>query len=213
LDILKYLKENDVNYTLLGAGLILASYLKWNENEMPFSTKNELSKLLGVSKNTTTKIRNNLLETGLIYKKDKRLFLNKEMFYKGKDNANKYVKGYSLQIRELNKSLTLSQIGLLFVIIPYIAYGTNVLVSNPQEKDVNKLKSITMSELADIVGVHKFKLSSKLKELKTEINGSEMYLIGRVTAGRQATLIVNPYVLDRKSHEDVINNLIFQVKK
>jgi hypothetical protein len=48
----------------------------------------------------------------------------------------------------------LAQIGLLFIIVPYVAYGTNALVHNAEETDVDKLKPISMQEFATILGLH-----------------------------------------------------------
>lgn len=90
-----------------------------------------------------------------------------------------------------------ADIGFIYKCIPYLNYDSNFLTKNPDESDYSKVEFLTQNDLAEVQGMSRQKIVSKLSSIV--YNG--MYVFARVRVGgiRDVRIKVNPFVIYRKA--------------
>lgn len=198
-EAMEFMLNNEIDFTLLGACLVLASYITWGSNNLPFNKVGDIYKALNVTDKPGAAILNKLESSGLIKRDGKNIEVNKEIFDKGSIDSNSFVKAYSLRIRGLVEHLSLSQIGMLFVIIPYLGINSNALVWNPHEAVKENLIPLTMEDLSQIFGFKGEKsIFKRLSNAKIVLDGHIMYAITPLKRDGMTMIFVNPALISRK---------------
>jgi len=173
----------------LGYFLVLQTYIDYDNNALIVSTHNpvpmskgQIAEALGIAnrsmvkKNIDTFIEKGLLiEKTLVYKgKQYNAYcVNEKYHFKGKTNNKAVAKSFSTQIRNIYKSNLSkrgnkqpSDLGFMYMMLPYIHYDLNVLCSNPFEKDAQNIQPLSLTELCELTGVDKKRMQNKLVNLK-----------------------------------------------
>ncbi|WP_106450230.1 hypothetical protein [Trichococcus alkaliphilus] len=106
-------------------------------------------------------------------------------------------------------TVTASDLGLVFAVIPYVNIATNVLAYNIQESDGNKVLGIALGDLAELLGID-------LKTLQRHVNGAKfngMHIFSKSQAGSEKFIKVNPLIVYRKAGKpDVASYVEFTAK-
>ena len=161
-----------------------------------------------------------LSDCGYIYETEEGyLMINDKIMNKGKillENKidNTYTRVFKENVQNLFNGATTKQqkqLANLFKILPYINFRHNIFCSNPTETDINKLETLTWSDLAEICGYDKTKVTRFKKDLFTlEING-EM-VIGQFTTQQSYYICVNPRVYYANNEIEYVKGLLHSFK-
>lgn len=96
-----------------------------------------------------------------------------------------------------NEGLQPAEIGFIYKTIQFIHYDSNLLVTNPTEKELRELNTLSLEALAKIMKLSVTETSRRL----TSIQWNNMYVFGRIRVGRKLRIKANPYLLYRKAGE------------
>lgn len=173
--------------------LFLATYLQYETNQIRFSNgravdRQQLCELLQMQKRRFDEFIARATDAGFIYynEDDAIFYMNEERFYRGK--ASRHVADtkekastriYRDTIRELYneycKGRSLANLSLIYRVLPFVSYSTNVLSHNPKAAP-GEIKPIELSELQRILSYSsKQKLVQALQKIK--LNGEPVFLI------------------------------------
>lgn len=114
-----------------------------------------------------------------------------------------YQKVFAEPIKQLFRqtpSCKLGQLGLAFLLLPYLNRQFNVLCFNPYEDDWNKLELLTMSDVCQILDYdvsHAMRLQRDLEKLKYDYNEKQEFLFAFVgqSSASQKRIMVNPHFI------------------
>ncbi|WP_059102995.1 hypothetical protein [Shouchella shacheensis] len=92
-------------------------------------------------------------------------------------------------------ALPLTQAGLLYKLLPYIHYHTNIIVSNPNEEDETKIQPMTREELAKAIQ-HS---PTELTKLMQALHARKLILTSSYT--REQIYTIHPDLMYRKNSD------------
>lgn len=164
-----------------------------------------LSKICGLSRQRFAAFYGKLTGAGIInVEHDGWLRVSETEFFRG-DMATirdavagyQYVQMYRRAIRELYRqygSRNLSRVALIYEILPFLNFATNMLCENPDEADNELLMPLTLDRLADKLGRNTKKLKPAMTAVK--LGGKPVFaFLEDVHDGRKRRVIVNPAVV------------------
>jgi hypothetical protein len=155
---------------------------------------NEMIKELDISKMTFYRFFNACLDNNIIIKNDDDYLINSKYHYKGKGKGDeRVVKVYNTKIRNAYKQMKSTELGLIYLLLPYIHYQTNTLCFNPYEEDVTKLQKLNRKQVCELIGIDPATFSKKI--LKAKIDNKGVFAEVKVLGKR--SYLVNPWVLTR----------------
>lgn len=164
--------------------------------------KKGLRTLLGLGERAYRDFYNKLERESIIYDMGDHICMNEDWFKKGEINATDLTKrGLSFArtiikpIRELYESYGktragVTNLGLLYMALPYISYETNALVSNPEEENISIIDRLNLEQVAELFGYEPKHVTPALRKVK--LNGE--YVFGFMTVGNSKTVYVNPRI-------------------
>ena len=163
--------------------------------------KKVLKDKLDLSNKYWSEFMKEMKEREIIIEQDGQIYLSQKFFAKGSlETTHSHTRLFNKFIRDIYEKCdnikTLNQIAYLYRLIPFVNRRTNMVCSNPNEQDPERVHPITLGEFCDMVGYDKKnarRLAADLLELKC--NGQN--LIGSfVTNLNQTTwkIIVNPRI-------------------
>lgn len=218
--VYKYCKLNDkLDQKDMTRLIFLASYVNYkgylmNDNHKPV-IKSQLMKIMKLSKQSFYDFYNKLIDLDIINDKGEKIYLKKSLFFKGAVESNKkyiqgrsYIRLYIDTIRWLYNSVPVKQhkqLGIVFVLIPYINRWHNILCLNPNESILDDVEVMTLQKLAEILGYN----ASYIRQLKKELlkikleNGSRLISFVEKEPGEEKKqLIINPAVIYGESEPE-----------
>ncbi|MCP1122939.1 hypothetical protein NKR74_06255 [Bacillus sp. 3103sda1] len=178
-----------------GVLMLLMSFVKLNsdgqlyiekDRKLERMTVSDVESLIGKSERQTRKVLAELEKLSLIERnkegRDVYVSLGENFFNCGIYEGNeRFVKVYKAHLKEIAKQVTLSELGLLMLLLTHIHYKTHLLVDNPNEKDLSKLVIWQRKHIAEELGVsidfvkraipklRKVKAIMEIKSVKTGI--------------------------------------------
>lgn len=200
--------------------MFLATFLRYNSNilyatERKILKKSQLSELLHLSEKTFYRFWTEVSGKYVIENPDGTLSMGdiffrgnmSKKFENGKLSAS-YQKIYISALRELYDRTPISKhryLGYVFSILPFINWEYNILSHNPEENDLDKLKTMTLDDLCEALHYSKSQRSRLLdayKQLLFECEGKQQHFLSFVTDDPRTgdfRIFVNPHVLYRGS--------------
>lgn len=200
--------------------MFLATFLRYDSNilyatERKFLKKSQLPELLHLSEKTFYRFWTEVSGKYVIENPDGTLSMGNiffrgsmsKKFENGRLSAN-YQKIYISALRELYDRTPISKhryLGYVFLILPYINWEYNILSHNPEENDLDKLKTMTLDDLCEALHYSKSQRSRLLnayKQLTFECEGKSQHFLSFVTDDPRTgdfRFFVNPHVLYRGS--------------
>lgn len=174
--------------------------LKNTKTKTPI-TRNDLSGIMGLSRQATDKFYNAVSPKYLIQSDDGTLSINGSIFLRGKlkrKQYDPYQKLYVDGIRKLYSMAKPSQhryLGYVFKMLPHINLEYNVLCHNPFESNLDDVQLMTTDEFCEIIGYdisNWHRLDTIYKNLRFDVNNEQVRFCAFVTDGG---IFVNPRVL------------------
>ncbi|MGG0793165.1 hypothetical protein ABE137_03935 [Brevibacillus laterosporus] len=167
----------------------------------------DIARVLGRGKTQTTEILRRLEELGVIScEKEGR----SNVYYISVDfhsmggvlTGASFTKLYQVKAREIAEELTLSEIGLLYKILPFFHYQTYYLCDNPDEENPEVIRHLNREQLAEKIGHDPQTVSELVGKLRSK--GVLM-----TTGSRNTThYLVHPDVMFRKEYEDEYTRVV-----
>ncbi len=113
-----------------------------------------------------------------------------------------FTKLYQVKAREIAEELTLSEIGLLYKILPFFHYQTYYLCENPDEENPEVIRHLNREQLAEKIGHDPQTVTELVGKLRSK--GVLM-----TTGSRNTThYLVHPDVMFRKEYEDEYTRVV-----
>lgn len=197
----------------------LATFLHPNDNILRYDDgteikRAEMAKLMGFSDGTLDNFLREVSNRYVFRQPDGTMAISPD-FFRGqiadriKEGANNgHQRVFIKSLRELYRQTPTSKhryLGYLFLLLPFVNWEYNVLCWNPDEKDVDKINPMSLSDFCEAIGYddnegrNSGKLLSAYKRLTFKMRGKEMdvcaYMQNLVTG--QKYFVVNPYVIYR----------------
>lgn len=220
-----------LSFKSLGYYAVLTTYadysntLKLNEQSNVPMDKNDLKDALGIKSDTTINtLLKELKSAGMITeitvdkygKKYTAFTLDTDILFKGKGTGvgvTDKVKIWQANVQKaFNKgkgTVSVTNLGLLFSVIPYVNIATNVLAYNIEEADGNKVQGIAITDLAEMLDLDPTTLQRNMSSAKFE----GRHIFGKVQSGHSKFIKVNPLIVYRKAGKpDVASYIEFTAK-
>ena len=179
-----------------------------------YITIGNLHEVLNLTKPVAKKTRINLIENNLMsIDSEGRLIINKEFCFKGKiekeEKKSMKTRMFSTAIRELyEQSLPREhkKLSMLVTLLPYISFHHNILCHEPEYEEKCKIKSMNLSEVADILKYDLNQVSRLRKDLfALRVGGEEVVMV--CTTDSAELIKINPKVYYRASDKTSFNGL------
>ncbi len=190
-------KVSEINLKVLGAFLLLTTYLKFKDNVLPFAKINEFQDIFGVEEKQTKRYIKELKDKGLLIKEGSKFSMPINIVNKGATQNKEFVRCFQQIIQDLSKSIKLEDLGFLLTIIPYIHYNKNIICHNPFESNLDLIKPMNVSELSVVLGISRPTLYTKIENLRGTFPDIKKEL--RILIKAEHGIIVNPLVLNRNT--------------
>lgn len=204
--IKQYLSSmNDTYLKAFGAVIVLSSYLPMDgTNKLPFKTMDDFAKALKLSRVNATENVKLAQELNLIYKIGNDYMLNDDVIFRGKNgNVTETVKAYHKTINAVAESMSMVEIGFLFLILPFISFDNHVVCHNPEASKLEDIVGMSLTELAAITNMNKSTISRKFKSMTFTMEGITMAVFSyfkNPVSGKQL-IVVNPALFVRSTSD------------
>ena len=199
----------NISAETVGRLIYLLTYLDYDGNLMlsqrTHLQKSDLESVMGFSKWTVNRFLKEITPSYITESKDGLKLTNADVVRGRLNKTDKvYQKMYINTIRKIYKSVKPSNhkhLGYIFQTIPYINLEYNILCTNPNEVELEKIEPITIGDFCKMIGfdVSNFHRLKKIyNSITFEINGQEQYFLSFVSNENNADTIrmfVNPRVL------------------
>ncbi|KNY26347.1 hypothetical protein [Pseudobacteroides cellulosolvens] len=212
--IYRYCKsKKDLTQADLTRLIYLASFVTY-EGILTFDNRTVLTKqnlnqlVLKLHKETFYTFYNKIVKLKIIEEKEDKLYLNKAHFFKGFPAEHKkfilkrnYIRIYIDAIQHLYKNTPVKnhkQLGIIFMLIPFINRYWNILCTNPDEQNLELLNILTLDNLAAILGYNKkylFQLKKELKKIKLADGKNVLIFIEKDIDSNKKEICINPKII------------------
>lgn len=208
-----------------GYVLMLQPYIQFETNvlitpgrtEVPLDKK-EIATILGVHAKTFKRVLDELeLADVLLPQANGTFTINDRYHFRkkvGKESVDILIKTFHTTVRELK--LKPAEMGVLYKLLPYVHYETNLICEDPFELDPTKVRFLNASQIAEKGGVSRQKVSEVIKALDKAgaIAQVQRKLFKQLEGDkREALVILNPYIFYRKQGKpDALLMQIFKAK-
>lgn len=162
-----------------------------------------------LSENTIVKIRTQLIESRLISVYEDKIKVNDNYFLRNeitKDFKKECCRVFDYGIKQLYKELKPTEhkkIGKIIPLLEYMHYSNNILCSNPAEKDLSKIKPLSIKEIGQIIDINGDNYNRAVKYL-LNVTVNDKPLLGEVRKLNSSVIVVNPTIFYKGSNiEDI----------
>ena len=197
----------------------LATFLHSNDNILRYDSgtaikRAEMAKLMGLSNSTLDSFLKKVVGRYIFRQSDGSIIISSD-FFRGQMNGrmkhgteNGYQKVFIKSLRELYRQTPVKRhryLGYLFLLLPFINWEYNVLCWNAGERDIDKIKPMSLSDFCKAIGYddngghNSQKLVNAYSQLRFVFRGKEMDVcayLDNISTGKKY-FVVNPYVLYR----------------
>ncbi|MGM7724380.1 hypothetical protein [Metabacillus sp. Hm71] len=185
--------------------LMLQPYLQFktnvlilmNADESPMTEK-ELAIALKVTPKTIKKVVENLITDDVLsidksgyYRMNERYHFRKKV----KEDESMLIKTFFTTLKQLK--LKPAELGVLYKLLPYVHYETNMICANPFEEVPADIRFLTTKQIAEVIGMHEKKAIEVLRELKK--SGAIAETTKFVEDARVKYITLNPFIFYRQS--------------
>src|SRR5699024_1316824 len=152
---------------------------------------------------------NKLEQQGVLIKESDEVFRINERYHFRKRagvDVDILIKTFNTSVKELN--LKPAEMGIIYKLLPYVHYESNLVCSNPFEKDNSKVEFLNKTKIADLIGMSRPKTDEALRKLTSAgVVATIQRKSGLVPQdssskdGRETVILINPSVITRKREE------------
>lgn len=187
--------------------------------EKSLALEKDLKEIFRLSKSETINTKNTLIENGLIIiNKDKTINVNSKYAIKGeieKRELKMSVKVMEKGIREVyrkSKATEHKKLALLIELLPYVNFRHNVICSNPEESDVEKINPFNLTE---VMRIAEYKNLTRFKRDLLNLTVNEELAV-KITETKYGKFVyVNPRIFYKGNNADDLKSCMneFKIKK
>lgn len=181
-------------------------------DKTPMSRPNMMRELqLGDKESTFRNFFHACVKADIILKNDDGSYsINSAYHFRGTTQNQHVVKSYTATLKRVYKETNASDLGLIYRMLPFVHFSTNMLCENPSEPVPESIRSFNGKRLAERIGVSPQNISRRLMKM---MFGDE-YVLARVTVGGVSSYMLNPSVFYRGSdYPDDTLRAMFAKKK
>jgi len=190
--------------------MFVGSYTSWRDGQLIYDngrsiTKDGLHELTQMSRKRFNEFYNRLIDENILTEVDSDLYMNPSVFYRGALSDYQYETDDLQHTRMFRKTVrdlygkyngrSLGQLAIVYAVLPFIHFKTNVVSYNADESNVDKVVPMPLDKLAVALGY------GNAQKLKTALN--RVKIEGHPVFG----FFENPN--DRRSIRIVINPRVF----
>lgn len=174
--------------------------------------KKELRKIVGVSRNVFNAFYNRVRDEGILVEDveygNKRLYVNNTVFLRGQIDGLptdehgeelRYARIYRDPLKRLAQEFGgryIGKLAVIFLVIPFLNYQYNIITYDTEEKDVDRVSPMSLTELATELG---FADPAALKREMDTLKMGKQYVF---------TFVENPH--DRREWRVIVNpNVVY----
>lgn len=191
--------------------LFIGTYVQWETTRIVYDngrpmTKKQLGELVGMNPARWTQLYNRFVDAEVITAtEDGDLYLNPTVIYRGELKNLQFdvsqlthTRIFRTTVRDLYAQCNgrqLGQLGLIYAVLPFLNYRTNVICWNPEERSEELLQPMTVSKLAIAL---EYSNAQKLKTAlnKVKVDGYPVFtFVEDVDNRKEKRIIVNPNVV------------------
>lgn len=215
--LFQHLNRYDTRFNTLNSGedlarlMFVGTYVSYgdegrleHDNGKPIQRRG-LTDMLNVSRQSFSTFFGKLRDEGIIRVDDiGDIYVNPTVFYRGKIEDSRYYLGDYEHVRMYRKTIRdlyvqyngrkLKQLALIYEVLPYINFATNLVCENPTEKVTDRLIPMELKSLAEKLGREPKRLKPALHAVKLDDKPVFMLAINPHDA-RSYRIIVNPRVI------------------
>lgn len=219
--------------------IMLATFIDYNDREenllimnstnkkiVPM-TRKDIQYRLKLSDTPFKKFLSEMKKINMIYEVDKKLYLSPDYFSKGKSDFKKknYTRIFIDTVRTLYEGCTPrqhKQLGYIFQLVPFIHYDSNILCSNPDEKDYRFYDKLSLRRICELLDIatdpsNMNRLETDLLKFSITIDYHKYCIFKRVIVkggnGKFDYFVINPQVIwagnDMEKAKETINKCFF----
>ena len=187
--------------------------------EKSLALEKDLKEIFRLSKSETINTKNTLIENGLIIiNKDKTININSKYAIKGEIEKRELkisVKVMEKGIREVyrkSKATEHKKLALLIELLPYVNFRHNVICSNPEESDVEKINPFNLTE---VMRITEYKNLTRFKRDLLNLTVNEELAV-KITETKYGKFVyVNPRIFYKGNNADDLKFCMneFKIKK
>lgn len=214
-------KFNDISPAMVTRLIYLSTYVGYGNSVLMLTAKTKMKRvdlqdILGLSKRHTVNFWKEVNSLYVSEDENGYLVLNDDMFKRGKLKRKQsipYQQFYIDGVRKLYEAASVSQhkqLGYLFSMLPYISVEYNLLCHNPYEKDMGKVKLMSIAEFCNEIG-YSISNVGRLKRIynavRFDVDGRQERFCTMIYNGldeNSAKICINPNVLYAGTNEGCI---------
>lgn len=168
--------------------------------------RKELERLVGISRQKFSEFYRKLIDAEIIQVDGDDIYMNPSIFYRGSIDEIEYdlngfrrVNLYRATVRELYENFgrgrTSKHLAMIYAVLPFLNFYTNIVCFNPDETDVEKLRPLNLDNLAALLH---YKDAQKLRRTleSIKLDGKPVfYLPHSINDKRRRRVIINPRIV------------------
>lgn len=188
--------------------MFIGTYTGYSDGRLRYDNGNTIDrvallKLTGMSRARFSEFYGRLLSEDVIREDSDTLLVNPTVFQRGEavdgtDDLQR-IRLYRQTIRELyeeyGKGRDVKQLAIVFTVIPFLHFSTNVVCFNPQEYHYDQIQPMTVDKLAAMLN---YAQTSKLKTAmnNVKLGGRPVFVfVEDINDKRKRRIVVNPRVV------------------
>jgi len=210
-EVISMLDEKTCGYLLyLQCFVNFDNVLVKGQSKTPM-TKKDIQETLKIGKSAFAEFFKKVTKASvLLANEDGTFSINSRYHFRGKTQNERVIKSFTSKVKELYGQVNSKDLGFLYLLLPYVHYETNILCSNPFERNVEKIEPLSQLELSEIVGSDDRTTYRKIKKLQFD----GMFVLAEVRCGKEKHYKLNPFVFYRKDgYPDTSLRADFLVKR
>lgn len=188
--------------------MFIATYTGYDDGHLRHDngtaiTRVGLQKLTGMSRARFSEFYGRLINEDVLREDGDAILVNPNVFQRGESGEGtddiQRIRLYRKTIRELydkyGKGRDVKQLAIVFAVIPFLHFNTNIVCYNPQEYYYDQIRPITVCKLAALLN---YSETSKLKTAmnNVKLGGKPVFcFIEDIHDKRKRRIIVNPRVV------------------
>lgn len=190
--------------------MYLGTYIAWETGRLQYDngkiiTREGFEKLTGLSSKRAKELFRRYLDEGIISESDGAIYMNQTVFYRGniktissQTTDLQYTRLFKKTVRDLYEKAngrTVGQLALVYAVMPFLNFETNIVCMNPDESDIDRLQPMGLEVLAELLG---YTNASKLKAAmnRVKIDGKVVFgFFENPNDRRKKRITVNPRVV------------------
>lgn len=187
--------------------MYLGTYIAWNTGRIQYDNgrvidREGFEKLMGLSTKRSRELFKRYVEAEILTERDDCIFMNPTVFYRGNVKTishavsdMQYTRLFKKTVRDLYEKTngkTVGQLALVYSVMPFLNFETNIICYNPDETDMDRIRPMGLEKLAILL---EYANAGKLKAAlnRVQIDGQVVFnFFENPRDRREKRITVNP---------------------